>query len=182
MSFLTGTMELEKVLLTGAIAMASSVLVSILSQYLLKRRFRRELFEKYYGKLYEEKLAAYREFWGVLEAVSPYTPEGDGVFRQAEGKNYLHRERARRFFLDLRTFFYSRDGIFLSQDLRITIYRTRQLVEQELSAGDGEAQEVVLSNTRMKRIVRGFNYMRSRARSDVGLEDLPDKPFDEDEP
>ena len=154
----------------GAIVGALAAVVStVVSHYLLVSRLRAEAAGRTRADLAQKQLAAYQKFWSLLGPTSSYATEGCVLQRDGD-EVYLASPAAEQFCRTVTAFFFSEHGLFLSRPLRDVLFGTRDLLLDLLSQNPGK-DAVRLSNTKLKKIERGFRFLYLHVRDDLGLRD-----------
>ncbi len=161
---------MEEKLLTGFIALFTSLIVSLIAYLYTLKKIRHEKKETFNLNHYERQVEAYLEFWSLLKPFTDFDYFDDTIIKKKEGKKYLNVTNSMSFFKGFRDFFYSKQGIYLSRELRDPIFELRKFIEEK--SNDPKEGMVELTNNEYKIIYRYMVRIRIIARTDIGVRDI----------
>jgi hypothetical protein len=142
-------------------------------QSLMFERFKDEQVEKFRMGYYQKQLVAYEKFWSMLGIASYYSTTKDTIIIKREDGVYLNCNLVQSFFTDFRDFFYSEFGLYISKDLRESVFKVRDFIQELINNSKSSADDAIkISNTKAKKVTNGFDWIRGRARADIGLYDI----------
>lgn len=142
-------------------------------QSLMLERFKDEQVETFRMGYYQKQLTAYEKFWSMLGVASYYSTNEDTLIIERDAGVYLNCDLVQRFFTSFRDFFYSEFGLYLSKELREAVFEVRDFMQELMDDSEGTAGGAIkISNTKAKSVSKGFDWIRKRARADIGLYDI----------
>lgn len=167
---------MEEKIISGIIALTTSLVVSLVAYFYALRKIRHEKKEAFKLNHYERQVDAYLQFWSLLKPFTSFDYFNDTIIKSDNDKKYLNIEVSMEFYKDIRDFFYSKQGVFLSRELKAPLFNLRRFIEYK---SKGSAENIVeLSKKDYKTINNYMVQIRIIARSDIGVRDIS-LPVDE---
>ena len=157
------------------IAGSVSLLVALITTWASRSVIRKGEQEKLRALIFTKQLEAYQKLWTVLRHASYFSPnDADVIIARTQEGVFLNLNVVNTMFAELRTFFYSELGIYISKGLRQKIFEVRDFVLKVIEDATEPAQNTQLKiyNRKAKSIESGFDWIRKYIRKDIGLEDL----------
>lgn len=163
---------MNNTILAALTGFASAAVMAGLSHFFILQRLRSEKLEALKSSYYEKQLASYQKFWSLLGPTSKYWSEDISIIVKKDDTWFLSIVNADKFFSEIRDFFYSEQGLFLSRDLRKKTFSLRKYVKNLLEQAGNEGQEFLqVNNKNRSEIQQCFHKIRIAVRSDLGLHD-----------
>jgi len=162
---------MDTVIVAALIGFISAVITSLISHGLLLGRIRREAMEPFRSEFYQKQLMAYQKMWSLLGPTSRY-PSDNTVIIRKNRQQYLSVVNARKFSNDIREFFFSEYGIFLSKEMRKSIFEMLDDLAEHKYRGGSEDNLVPLTKEQASSIQVCFANIHVTARRDLALSDI----------
>jgi hypothetical protein len=169
---------MNSILVSGIVGLVSATLVAVVSHWTLLHRIKKEAAQKNRSEYFQKQLAAYMKLWGLLPPTSSYiTP--DTIISKNVTPYEINVQNAKIFCTDITSFFFSEQGIFLSKNVRSSIFKLRDFIDALINNDASKnLHTITLSNNKYNDLIFHFKQMQIAVRNDIGLRNLL---FDEDE-
>ncbi|WP_158837680.1 hypothetical protein [Polaribacter sp. L3A8] len=167
---------MEEKIITGIIALTTSITVSIIAYLYALKKIKHEKREAFKLNHYERQVEAYLQFWCLLRPFTNFDYFNDTIIKEIEKKSFLNVKNSMTFYKDIRDFFYSKYGIFLSRKLKNPLFQLRTFILHKSKFT--EENLIELSNEDLKTIKNYMREIRIIARNDIGVRDIS-LPIDE---
>ena len=163
---------MENIILATTAALASSIITSILSHWLITRQLRQETAQENRRIYLEKHIEACTAFWALLAPTSKYLGE-NRIIKQDKESLYLDIKVTRQFCQDVTNFFFSKHGIFMSQEFRDALFGTRDYLDTVMEEAKEESPDIVrLSKTKAGKIEDSFRWLRETTRNEIVVKNL----------
>ncbi len=159
-------------IIAAVVGLVSAVVASIVTGYVGYRRLRSELRAQTRQDYMQRQMSACEELWRHLLPLSEY-PTSKSILLSQRKPFFASPARAHAFCEDITAIFFSPAGLYISRDVRYSLFRMRTLLSRELVKGSTELDEsVAVSNTFVKRYRFYASQLYRSIRTEVGAIDL----------
>lgn len=157
-------------IIIALITAITSLVLSTITIVFNSKRIRNEKYESFKKEHYLKITDAYLEFWGVFKHLSLRHVHKDSVFQENNDEWNVIKKNVETFITVFFDFFYSKNGIYLSRDIRQTIFTL--VDELKKITEDSKTNEIKISNSKFKKLKNLRDKAITQTRNQIGLRDI----------
>ncbi|WP_452232531.1 hypothetical protein [Lacinutrix sp. MEBiC02595] len=168
-------MEIDSKILIALIAFVAAIASTVVTQFILIKKFKKTIHENYRKVFFEKQLNAYQQFWIELKPLSRLYNKHTIISKRIEENKttwFLNEKPSRNFCNDVTTFFFSEHGIFLGKTTRSHLFSFRNKIHDLIDTAKIKDGKIALSNELKKNINKETATLITSIRADIGVLNL----------
>jgi hypothetical protein len=167
--------------LAALVGFLTAVFTSILASWIGYRKLRAEYLGKYRFDLMKKQIDACEALWDALKPTSKSIGENRVILHRS-GKTFVKINVAENLYKTINDVFNSPFGLYYSRQLRESLFKLRNFLEDEFITQANGNTELQISNTRARKFDSRVQNLRISIRKELELDDLrvvAEGPIDE---
>lgn len=157
--------------LVALIAFASALITSVIATWVAYNKLKKERYLARRDELIKKQMDACEQLWQTLEVAS-FSPGDNRIIRVNEDEIKVDKKKAREFLENIISVFYSPVGIYLSRNVRKSIFELRDFASSEFICNESNDEFKNISKRKASRFRSKVTNLRMALREEIGVIDL----------
>ncbi len=158
-------------IIPNLIGFAAVITATLVTQRSISKRLSKIEHLKYVSVLNNDRLNAYKKFWSIFIYTTKNSFVKEKIINNEGDNSYIDTQIVRKFFVEANSFFYSEEGLFLSERLRKAFIKMRDDFDEKLK-NNIDNESICISHKEERKIRRYIGWLSHIIKEDISLYDI----------